>query len=46
MMRRPGRDETLIAAAVCADRGYTRARTPIDTNDIVNDADDEGQPGG
>jgi hypothetical protein len=28
MMRRPGRDETLIAAAVCADRGYTRARTP------------------
>jgi len=28
MMRRPGRDETLIAAAVCTARGYTRARTP------------------
>jgi hypothetical protein len=46
MMRRSWRDETLIAAAVCAARDYTRARTPIDTNDIVNDADDEGKPGG
>jgi hypothetical protein len=26
MMRRPGRDETLIAAAVCAGRGWAAAR--------------------